>query len=454
MLTRAYFALVLCLLAGATNPIGEIGIADPHVHRFVYGSEAAFYAYATHDFSKNNSGFRMDDWWIWASSDLVNWSKAAVLPPANTSSSAPTECWATDAAFSQGFYYWYLSMGNDEIGVVRGLSPVGPWVDPLGAPLVNSSWSHALGTEMRDPCAFVDDDGTAYLIAGTFKYYIAALNEDMISFAEPFRSLRVLNPTGPYGNSTDDKPFVHKANGVYYLSWGCFYGISASVYGPYEYMGSMVMTASIDPAFRLNQTSAHWYDNEDLADRHGSFWHADGQWFWSGNDRSHSTDLRDRSVFRDTVLAYVHYYNNGTIAPVVINALGVGAYDGALVEAENAMKIIGPARKTHDASGSFALYNITAATRLHYPNVALNGGRTLRVRYGAKTACALTASDGRRELAGGLLPATSFEPSGEPAWALASFAIEGIDSSTASTDIVLTFFGRDIDVAIDNFSIV
>ena len=37
----------------------------------------------------------------------------------------------------------------------------------------------------------------------------------------------------------DDKPFVHRANGLYYLSWGCFYAVSnSSVYGPYDYVGS------------------------------------------------------------------------------------------------------------------------------------------------------------------------------------------------------------------------
>jgi hypothetical protein len=97
-----------------------------------------------------------------------------------------------------------------------------------------------------------------------------------------------------------------------------------SVYGPYTYAGSVVDTAAIAPAFRMNDTAGPWYSHQDYADRHGSFWAAGGQWFFSANDRSHSTDLAHRDVFRDTIFAYVHFYPNGTIAPVVIDETGVG----------------------------------------------------------------------------------------------------------------------------------
>ena len=145
-------------LAAARNPIvPDVGMADPHVHLF----NGTYYVYATHDFSQNNTGYLMKDWYIWSSADLVHWSVASVLPPANTSSTSPTECWATDAALKNGAYFWYLSFGLTVIGVVTGPSPSGPWTDPLGAPLVNASEAAALHTQMRDPCAFVDDDGAA-----------------------------------------------------------------------------------------------------------------------------------------------------------------------------------------------------------------------------------------------------------------------------------------------------
>ena len=58
---------------------------------------------------------------------------------------------------------------------------------------------------MRPSVCLQDDDGSYYLIFGTFNYYIAKLGDDMMSFAEPFRPVVVNNPTGPYGAKTDDK---------------------------------------------------------------------------------------------------------------------------------------------------------------------------------------------------------------------------------------------------------
>jgi hypothetical protein len=167
-----------------------------------------------------------------------------------------------------------------------------------------------------------------------------------VSLAEAPHFVRVLNPTGPYGNTTDDKPFLHKRGGVYYLSWGCFYAMGASPYGPFTYAGSVVDTANIAPDFRMNDTAGPWYGHQDYADRHGSFWSAHGQvrrgreemgrgamwddgtvpgrrrvihpalesvlpsrrpdssppqWYWSANDRSHSADKADPQYYRDTM---------------------------------------------------------------------------------------------------------------------------------------------------------
>ena len=62
-------------------------------------------------------------------------------------------------------------------------------------------------------------------------YYIMKLSEDMVSIAETPKHVIVNNPYGACGDGvTDDKPFIHKNDGWYYLSWGCFYGMSKSVY--------------------------------------------------------------------------------------------------------------------------------------------------------------------------------------------------------------------------------
>lgn len=148
-------------------------------------------------------------------------------------------------------------------------SPKGPWTDPLGKPMLSAAFGKSLSppATFRDPCVFQDPDSQEhYIIAGVFQYYVMKLSPDMISLAETpklinftdhvygnsllysARSARALVLStlqlysrrkslrndadlanrfapcpGPCGDgNTDDKPFLHKNAGTYYLSWGCF----------------------------------------------------------------------------------------------------------------------------------------------------------------------------------------------------------------------------------------
>jgi hypothetical protein len=118
---------------------------------------------------------------------------------------------------------------------------------------------------------------------------------------------------------------------------------------------------------------ARGISHEDYAGRHGSFWSSAGQWFLATTDRSHSTDVAHPNYFRDTVIGYVHFLANGTIAPVVIDATGVGEYDGARVEAENFMALAGAARKVHAPArgGTFVVAVDGPSAALTFPRVRL-----------------------------------------------------------------------------------
>ena len=267
----AALALVVPLARAANPLVPNVGMADPHVH--YWAETGSYYAYATHDFSPNNTGFKMTDWWVWNSTDLRAWQLADILYP-NATPSPPgdwSSCWATDGAHRQDpasgawEYFFYMSIGTCQVAVMKSVTtPAGPWENVLGVPLLNSTFGNSLNPKacFRDPAVFEDDDGSYYLISGVFDYYIMKLGSDLVSLAEEPRYVTIVNPTGPYGNSTDDKPFIHKANGVYYLSWGCFYGTSSSVYGPYTYVGSAINTEFLAPDFRTNNTGGAWYSHE------------------------------------------------------------------------------------------------------------------------------------------------------------------------------------------------
>jgi arabinoxylan arabinofuranohydrolase len=171
----------------------------------------------------------MKDWWIWSSADLVEWTKEAVVSPEQSLKwdKQTNECWATDAAFVNGKYYFYVSAGGGEVGVMSAPSLKGPWTDPLGKPLLSTAFGKSQNppTTFRDPCVFQDPDTKeSYIVAGVFTYYITKLNSDMISLAETPKLVNFSTHTyGPCGDGkTDDKPFLHKNGDTYYLSWGCF----------------------------------------------------------------------------------------------------------------------------------------------------------------------------------------------------------------------------------------
>ena len=356
--------------ASAGNPLvpGK-GLTD--AHGVVY--DGRVYLYATHDFSPANKGFKMTDWWVWSSANLVDWTQEGTLKPEDTYLHKPfNDCWATFGVRKNGKYYWYFSAGRNSIGVVVADTPRGPWKDPLGKALVAPGLTQ---TQQRDPDILMDDDGKSYLVYGTFDYFIVRLGDDMISLAETPRPVVLDRRVGPYGEGkTDDKPSLHKRNGVYYLSWSSFYAVSSSPYGPFTYKGSVIDPALVAPDFRRQKL---------FHDRHGNFFEFNHQWYYACNDKS----LPDRTdFFRDCDLSYVHFRDNGDMAPVRIDAVGVGEYDAAQprIEAEDYFNAVN-AEQRETPAGGFEVRNLKDGSALFYPrvkNLAANPTMSLQAACG------------------------------------------------------------------------
>lgn len=362
--TIEYIILILvaisCTSFGQNPIVPNQGLNDPHVHIF---NDTA-YVYASHDKSADNRQFIMEDWWVWSSPDLVNWTKRSVLDPKNTYiGEGFTGCWATDIGLRNGKYYWYFSERNQQAGVVSGDSPVGPWTDPLAKPLLTSDLTP---TDEYDMAIF-EEDGEHYIIFGVWDYYIAKLNYDMISLAEAPRKIVINNPRGPYNADgenhempTDDKPFVHKYNGTYYLSWGCFYAMSDHLYGPYDYVDSVIKRESFASGYE-----APTWPNGFLQGRHGSFFQWHNQWYYAYCDISQTGNR----YFRDTFLSYVHYKENGEMATVRVDGVGVGQYlaNQAIIEAEDYFKAEGLTKR--ECPAGFMVETQANKSYLNYPNI-------------------------------------------------------------------------------------
>lgn len=363
-ITNRAFVLILLIttMICAQNPIvPNKGLNDPHIHIF---NDTA-YVYASHDTSIENKKFVMEDWWIWSSPDLVSWKKESVLKPEDTYIGKPfTSCWATDVAHRNGKYYWYFSEGNQQTGVVVSDSPTGPWKDVLGKPLLTSGLTPTDEYDM----AILEDNGEHYIIFGVWDYYIAKLNENMISLAEKPKKIEIKNPRGPYNldgknteKPTDDKPFMHKLNGKYYLSWGVFYGISDNPYGPFDFKSSILNKES----FAEGYDKPTWPTGFQQG-RHGSFFEWHNQTYFAYCDMSQTGNR----YFRDTFISYVHYKENGEMAKIRVDGIGVGNYDAnqGKIEAEDYFKAEGISKK-ETINGVFVLNNISKNDFLVYPNI-------------------------------------------------------------------------------------
>ena len=275
------------------NPIiSGRGVCDPHVH--IFNDRA--YLYASHDVPDGGHMFDMHDWEIWSSADLVNWERMSVVRPESFGMGKSYQCWAVDAAQKDGKFFFYVSNGTKETWVLTSDDPGRGFTEMLGRPLLPEGLTP---TRSYDPAVFTDDDGESYIVFGTpvwaggDSYYIARLGEDMMSLAEQPRKI-ILD------DSADDKPFLHKHGGLYYLTWASFWAVSDSVYGPYVTKGNL-----------------------GLSHDHGSFFEWHNQWF-----KAFTVDETVGKMRRATGLAYIHFTADGGMkSDQLIREYGVGQYD-------------------------------------------------------------------------------------------------------------------------------
>ena len=82
------------------------GVCDPHI--LIVNDTA--YLFSSHDYGKGQPIYRMDDWQLFRSADLVSWEKVFVLKPEDTFAGPWRECYAPDGATRNGKYYIYFSL--------------------------------------------------------------------------------------------------------------------------------------------------------------------------------------------------------------------------------------------------------------------------------------------------------------------------------------------------------
>lgn len=193
------------------------------------------FLYTTHD-EDDAEGFKMQDWLLYTSTDMVNWTDHGVVASLKSFDWVKRDngAWAEQVVERNGKFYMYCPIHGNGIGVLVSDSPYGPFKDPLGKPLV---WQKEHWDDI-DPTVFIDGDGQAYMYWGNPNCYYVKLNEDMISYSGDIVKLKETPEHYQEG------PWFYKRNGHYYLAFastccpeGIGYAMSDSPTGPWKTKG-------------------------------------------------------------------------------------------------------------------------------------------------------------------------------------------------------------------------
>ena len=240
--------------ANAQNPIIHTCFStDPAP--MVYGDRV--YVFTGHD-EEGADFFWMNEWRLFSSADMVNWTDHGCPLAQCDLSWADDRAWAPQCIERNGKFYLYVPVHSRisrgmAIGVAVADKIEGPYKDPLGKPLFeNGSWDHI------DPTVMIEEDGQAYLYWGNPRLYSVKLNEDMISYNKevgiqkvPMTEEAFAKGSHDTGTTYGEGPWFYKRNGLYYMVFAAFaegekrnehlaYSTSKSPTGPWVYGGVLM----------------------------------------------------------------------------------------------------------------------------------------------------------------------------------------------------------------------
>src|SRR5688572_22415457 len=230
----------------AQNPIiKHIFTADPSpiVHK------GTLYLYTGHDTaSVTATNYKMPDWHVFSSTDMVNWKDHGDLLSPHTFSWATGDAYAAQCIERNGKFYWFVSTfhkkdsnsnGGAAIGVAVSDKPTGPFKDAIGKALITNEMTKDMkhSWDDIDPTVIIDDDGQAYMFWGNGSCKWVKLEKNMIELQDTITTFKPTNFI--------EGPWVYKRNGLYYLVYAgrgtkaemIEYCTATNIAGPWEYRG-------------------------------------------------------------------------------------------------------------------------------------------------------------------------------------------------------------------------
>jgi len=240
LITSLLFAGLTCGSAAvAKNPITDkMFTADPAamVH------DGTVYLYTGHDEDTDNKFYKMNDWLLFTSTDMVNWQEQKPIMKVTDFKWAKEHAWAAHMIARDGKFYFYTSVYQKDkegfaIGVGVADTPYGPFKDARGtALLTNDMTTHTPNDwDDIDPAIYIEDNGDAYMFFGNKVPKVIKLKDNMIELDGEIKVLDLPNFT--------EALWVHKKGEYYYVSYASgfpetiHYAMSKSINGPWQYQG-------------------------------------------------------------------------------------------------------------------------------------------------------------------------------------------------------------------------
>ena len=270
----------------------HIYAADPSAH--VFGDR--LYLYVSYDEPATNSYDSMVCYHVVSTDDLIHWIDHGRVLHLDQVEWALSHMWAIDANYFNGSYYLTFcaiekSTGTFKTGLAISDRPEGPFTN-IGF-IDGVEWG-------QDPAFFIDEDKTPYLIwGGRGSILIAELNQDLLS-VKPESITNISEQINGY-----EGPFLHKYNGIYYLTYPALdgeawpqrmsYATSKNIFGPYTARG-----------IYIDQYAGH------SGTIHGSVVQFKDQWlaFY------HSGWVSGTETSRSLMMDFISYDENGEISKI------------------------------------------------------------------------------------------------------------------------------------------
>lgn len=318
-------ALALSASATAQNPVVSTW-CTPDPAPYVHGDTV--YLFTGHDKDTANY-FRMPDWQLYSTTDMVNWTYRGRPITTTTFGWAKQgdNAWASQAIERGGKWYWYVACEDTTnhlhgIGVAVADHADGPYRDALGHPLVPGNWGYI------DPTVFVDDDGSAWLFWGNNGLWYAQLGDDMVSLKSKITPVDISDSTafGPLvlkydyalgkkvmkGNF-EEAPWVYRRGNLYYLEYAAggvpehwAYSTAHSIHGPWTYRSKVM--GEPEKSFTIHGGAI------TVGGRSFMFYH-NGRLPWGSGFRR-STAVEEFRYGGDGSIPFIPFTNDGVRQPL------------------------------------------------------------------------------------------------------------------------------------------